>query len=77
MSDKFKIATVVLSLVLTFDTVVHYRNKKKFDKMREAAKHFARKSEYLDKYSDYLAEKLEENDIPMTEFDRIALYNLM
>lgn len=76
MPDKFKIATVVLAAVLVHDSVVGYRNRKKFEEVKQNAEVLAKLLDYSLKQTAYLSDKLDLHDVPVTEFDRIAMDNL-
>jgi transcription initiation factor TFIIIB Brf1 subunit/transcription initiation factor TFIIB len=77
MPDKYKIATVILAAALTWDTTVHYRNKKKFKQIQEDQRVNLNMLRLYQKQIMYLGTKMEEHDIPLSEFDRIIMRNLI
>lgn len=76
MPDKFKIATALLVLSSIYDHQVHRRNKKTFESLVKENENLRQAGKTLMKQYEYLASKMDEHDVPITEFDRIILTNL-
>lgn len=74
MPDKFKIATVVLTAILVHDMRVTRRNRKKFQKFLEINQDVLN---HYDRQVDYLVHKLNEYEVPFTEFDKLVMHNLI
>lgn len=73
---KFKITTAIFAVAYAHESYIHYRSLKKLEEvMKENAALIALLG-YSIKQTDYLSQKLDDNGIPVTEFDKIAMKNL-
>jgi hypothetical protein len=75
--NKFKIATAVLAVAFIHDTVVSHRNRKKFEAMKENNHNLFIIADGLNKQVEYLTHVMNEHEVPVTEFDRIIMSNLL
>lgn len=71
--NKDQLTIMGLSAYLTVQSVVFLRHLKKHRELRETANLLCDVAITNDKQNDYFRHLLDEHEIPVTEFDKIAL----
>lgn len=74
--NKEQLTIVGLAACLGFDMVVHFRNRKRIKKLIGCSTTAVNLMVASDKENDYLRNKLDEHEVPVTEFDRIVFNTL-
>jgi hypothetical protein len=76
MLKKFDTIHLALVATLVWDAQIHYRNKRRFKQLKEDNILLQEQLRLSDKQVEFLDRLLVENNVPVSEFDRIAFFNL-
>lgn len=76
MPDKFKIATAILGAIVVYDEIVCLRNKRAAAHNQKLFEESTERNASLCRQMDYLTDMLNKHQVPVTDFDIIAMNNL-